>query len=46
MTAAIRVVDASALAALLFGEPEADAIKERLMRIERPLDGMPLVVSR
>jgi predicted nucleic acid-binding protein len=30
VTAAIKVVDASALAALLFGEPEADAIAERL----------------
>ncbi len=27
---AVKVVDASALAALLFGEPEADAIAERL----------------
>jgi predicted nucleic acid-binding protein len=30
VTAAIKVVDASALAALLFGEPEADAIAEQL----------------
>jgi uncharacterized protein with PIN domain len=26
----VKVVDASALAALLFGEPEADAVAERL----------------
>lgn len=32
-TAGARVVDASALAAILFGEPEADAVARRLGRV-------------
>ncbi len=40
MTAAIKVVDASALAALLFGEPEAEAIAERLTNAQLVAPGL------